>query len=68
MLSNTTLANMVDNQVPLAFVDVSNVLKQESWQLVKLSLKPKTNLKLPFRLLPRPLPDVTQLCKLLLPA
>ena len=66
MLSNTTLANMVDNQVPLAFVDVSNVLKQESWQLVKLSLKPKTNLKLPFRLLPRPLPDVTQLCKLLL--
>ena len=68
MLSNTTLANMVDNHVPLAFVDVSNVLKQESWQLVKLSLKPKTNLKLPFRLLPHPLPDVTQLCKLLLPA
>ena len=68
MLSNTTLANMVDNQVPLAFVDVSNVLKQESWQLVKLSLKPKTNLKLPSRLFSRPLPDVTQLCKLLLPA
>ena len=28
----------------------------------------KTILKLPCRLLPRPLPDVTQLCKLSLPA
>ena len=68
MLSNTTLANMEDNQVPLAFVDVSDVLKQENWQLFGLSLKPQTNLKLPSRLSPRPLPDVMQLCKLLLPA
>ena len=64
----TNLANIKDHQDPLAFVDVSDVLKQESWQLLKLSIKHQTNLKLPYRLLPRPLPDVTQLCKLLLPA
>ena len=62
------LAIIEDNQDLLVSVDVSEELKQESWQLLKLSLRPKTILKLPCRLLPRPLPDVTQLCKLSLPA
>ena len=64
----TTLANIQDHQDPLAFVDVSEELKQESWQLLKLPIRPQTILKLPYRLFPRPLPDVTQLCKLSLPA
>ena len=63
----TTLANTEDHQDLLAFVDVSEELKQESWQLLKLPIRPQTILKLPYRLFPRPLPDVTQLCKLPLP-
>ena len=64
----TTLANTEDHQDLLAFVDMNEELKQESWQLLKLPIRPQTILKLPYRLFPRPLPDVTQLCKLSLPA
>ena len=63
----TSPANIEDHQDPLDFVDVSGELKLESWQLLKLSQRrPQTVLKLPYRLLPRPLPDVTQLSKLFL--
>ena len=64
----TPLVNIEDYLDPPAFVDVSEELKQESWQLLKLSLRLQTILKLPYRLSPLPLSDVTQLSKLFLPA
>ena len=65
----TPLVNIEDYLDPPAFVDVSEELKQESWQLlIKLSLRLQTILKLPYRLSPLPLSDVTQLSKLFLPA
>ena len=50
MLDTTPVANIADPQVPLAFVDGRDELKQESWQLCKLSQPfqtSQTNLKLP---------------------
>ena len=62
-LASTTTINIEDHQVPLACADMRYVLRHETRQL----LKTPTNLKkLPYRLVPRPLPDQMQLCKLLL--